>query len=388
MDLWLGCRDTLNKLYSDMLTLRKQVAANAGLPDYRAYAFREKERFDYTPEDCFTFHEAIEAVVVPAAQRIYTRKQQQLGLKSLRPWDTQADTSEFPPLRPYTEQTELIQGSLNIFQQVDSLLARHLATMAEENLLDLDTRPGKALGGFCSELPLRKRPFIFMNGVGLHDDVQTLLHEAGHAFHVFETADLPFIWQTKPPLEFCEVASMSMELLAGPYLTKANGGFYTESEAARARIEHLEGIITFLPYMAVVDMFQHWVYTHSDKALNPDNCDAAWDQLWLRFMPGVNWQGFEDARMTGWQRKPHIFSSPFYYIEYGLAQIGALQIWRNSLLDPAGAIASYRQALALGGTRSLPELFSVAGAEFRFDTAILTELVSLVEQTIRQLESG
>jgi len=387
MDLWLGCRDTLNKLYSDMLTLRKQVAANAGLPDYRAYAFREKERFDYTPEDCFTFHEAIEAVVVPAAQRIYARKQQQLGLNSLRPWDTQVDASETPPLRPYAEQTELIQGSLNIFQQVDPILARHLATMAEENLLDLDTRPGKALGGFCSELPLRKRPFIFMNGVGLHDDVQTLLHEAGHAFHVFETADLPFIWQTEPPLEFCEVASMSMELLAGPYLTKANGGFYTESEAARARIEHLEGIITFLPYMAVVDMFQHWVYTHSDEALNPDNCDAAWDQLWLRFMPGVNWQGFEDARMTGWQRKPHIFSSPFYYIEYGLAQIGALQIWRNSLLDPAGAIASYRQALALGGTRSLPELFSVAGAEFRFDTAILTELVSLVEQTIRQLET-
>ena len=311
MALWLGCREALNKLYGDMLTLRKQVAANAGLPDYRAYAFREKERFDYTPEDCFTFHEAIEAVVVPAAQRIYTRKQQQLGLKSLRPWDTQVDTSEASPLKPYTEQTELIQGSLNIFQQVDPILARHLATMAEENLLDLDTRPGKALGGFCSELPLRKRPFIFMNGVGLHDDVQTLLHEAGHAFHVFETADLPFIWQTEAPMEFSEVASMGMELLAAPYLTKANGGFYTETEAARARIEHLEGIITFLPYMAIVDMFQHWVYTHIDEALNPDNCDAAWDQLWLRFMPGINWQGFVDARMTGWQRKPHIFGSPF-----------------------------------------------------------------------------
>lgn len=386
-ELWLSCREALNKLYTDMLTLRQQMASNAGLPDYRAYAFREKERFDYTPEDCFTFHEAIEAVVVPAAQRIYAKKQQKLGLETLRPWDTQVDTSEAPPLKPYSEQTELIQGSLNIFQQIDPILARHLATMAEENLLDLDTRPGKALGGFCSGLPLRKRPFIFMNGVGLHDDVQTLLHEAGHAFHVFETAELPFTWQTEAPMEFCEVASMSMELLAAPYLTKANGGFYTEAEAARARIEHLEGIITFLPYMAVVDMFQHWVYTHLDEALDPDNCDAAWDQLWLRFMPDVNWQGFEEARMTGWHRKPHIFDSPFYYIEYGMAQIGALQIWRNSLNHPDDAIVAYRQALSVGGTRTLPELFDMAGAEFRFDTPMLTSLVELVEQMVTKMET-
>jgi oligoendopeptidase F len=386
-DLWLGCREALNKLYTKMLTLRQQVASNAGLPDYRAYAFREKERFDYTPEDCFTFHEAIEAVVVPAAQRIYAKKEKQLGLEILRPWDTQVDVSEAPPLKPYTEQTELIQGSLNIFQQIDPILARHLATLAEENLLDLDTRPGKALGGFCSGLPLRKRPFIFMNGVGLHEDVLTLLHEAGHAFHVFETAELPFIWQTEPSMEFCEVASMSMELLAAPYLTKANGGFYTEAEAARARIEHLEGIITFLPYMAVVDMFQHWVYTHLDEALDPDICDAAWDQLWLRFMPGINWKGFEAARMSGWHRKPHIFDSPFYYIEYGMAQIGALQIWRNSLNHPDEAITAYRQALSVGGTRTLPELFTLAGAEFRFDIPMLTSLVELVEQMITNLET-
>jgi oligoendopeptidase F len=386
-NLWLGCREALNKLYTDMLGLRKQVAINANLPDYRAYAFREKERFDYTPEDCFTFHEAIESVVVPAAERIYAKKRQRLGLSSLCPWDVQVDTSEAPPLKPYTKQSELVQGSLNIFQRVDPILARHLATMAEENLLDLDTRPGKALGGFCSELPLRRRPFIFMNGVGLHDDVQTLLHEAGHAFHVFETADLPLIWQTAPPMEFCEVASMSMELLAAPYLTRDNGGFYTESEAARARTEHLEGILTFLPYMAVVDMFQHWVYTHIDEALNPEKCDATWDQLWLRFMPGINWEGFEDARMSGWHRKPHIFGSPFYYIEYGMAQVGALQIWRNSLSDPAGAISAYRQALALGGTRPLPELFAAAGAEFRFDTTMLAELVALVEQTVAGLET-
>jgi len=386
MDLWLASRQQLNKIYADMLALRRQLAANAGLPDYRAYAFREKGRFDYTPADCFTFHEAIEAVVVPAARRIYQKQQARLGLDTLRPWDVQVDTSDAPPLKPYQGQDELIRGSLNIFQKVDAELGRYLATMAEEDLLDLDTRSGKALGGYCNTLPLRQRPFIFMNGVGIHDDVQTMLHEAGHAFHVFETAALPLIWQTEAPMEFCEVASMAMELLAAPYLVKAQGGFYTATEAARARIEHLEGILTFLPYMAVVDAFQHWVYTHPDAAMDASNCDAAWDQLWQRFTPGVDWTGFDEARVTGWHRKPHIFGSPFYYIEYGMAQVGALQVWRNSLNDHPGALAAYRKALALGGTKTLPELFAAAGADFRFDTAMLTGLVQLVEKNVEELE--
>ena len=285
-------------------------------------------------------------------------------------------------------QDELIQGSLNILNQVDPALGRHFALMAEEHLLDLETRQGKALGGYCSTLHLRKRPFIFMNGVGIHDDVQTLLHEAGHAFHVFETADLPLIWQTDAPMEFCEVASMSMELLAAPYLTKEFGGFYTPSESARARIEHLEGIITFLPYMAVVDAFQHWVYTHPDEAAKAAACDKVWDELWRRFMPDVDWTGFEAARISGWHRKPHIFSVPFYYIEYGMAQIGALQVWQNAIQNEETAVASYRKALALGGTKTLPELFSTAGADFRFDTALLTELVALIEQTVAALEAS
>jgi oligoendopeptidase F len=386
MDLWLSQREALNEVYTDMLKLRRQVAANAGLPDYRAYAFRERARFDYTPEDCLTFHKAIETAVVPAAQRIYEKKRTRLGLDSLRPWDTAVDTSDQPPLKPYKDQAELIQGSLNILTQVDPALGRHFATMAEESLLDLDTRPGKALGGYCSTLPLRKRPFIFMNGVGLHDDVQTLLHESGHAFHVFEAADLPFVWQLDAPMEFCEVASMSMELLASPYLTRQHGGFYTPDESARARIEHLEGIITFLPYMAVVDAFQHWVYTHPEEALDAATCDAAWDSLWARFMPGVDWSGLEDSRMSGWHRKLHIFGAPFYYIEYGMAQVGALQVWRNAQEDQAGAVRAYRHALSLGGTQSLPDLFAAAGAEFRFDVSMLSELVSLIETAVAELE--
>lgn len=387
MELWLGERETLNRLYADMLRLRSKIAANAGVPDYRAYAFRERGRFAYTPEDCFVFHEAIEAEVVPAARRILEKKRARLGLDVLRPWDVDVEPGEAPPLRPYETEEELIEGSRTIFEQVDPELGRTFAVLAEEALLDLQTRQGKKLGGFCMSLPMRRRPFIFMNGKCLHDDVQTLLHEAGHAFHAFATLDLPLIWQTRAPMEFNEVASMALELLAGPYLPAEKGGFYTREEAARARIEHLEGIILFLPYMAVVDAFQHWVYTHPEEALDSDRCDAAWDALWQRFMPVASWEGFEDARETGWHRKLHIFQAPFYYIEYGMAEVGALQVWRNSLEDPDEALAAYRRALALGGTRTLPELFAAAGAEFRFDAPLLRELVGLVEETIERLEA-
>ena len=388
MDLWHSRRDELNQLFADMLVLRQQLADNADLPNYRAYAFRAHGRFDYTPEDCFTFHEAIETAVVPAARRIYEKKRQRLSLDVLRPWDVDVDTSDAPPLAPYQDQDELIQGSLNILNQVDPSLGRHFATMAEENLLDLETRQGKALGGYCTTLWMRKRPFIFMNGVGIHDDVQTLLHEAGHAFHSFESANLPLIWQANAPMEFCEVASMSMELMTAPYLTKEYGGFYATSEAARARIEHLEGIITFLPYMAVVDAFQHWVYTHPDEAAESAACDKAWNDLWQRFMPDIDWTGFEEMRISGWHRKLHIFTVPFYYIEYGIAQVGALQVWQNAIQDEETAVAAYRSALALGGTQTLPELYTAAGADFRFDTALLTELVTLIEQTILDLEAS
>jgi oligoendopeptidase F len=386
MDLWLGDRERLDQLYVEMLDLRRQMAANAGLPDYRAFAFRNYDRYDYTPEDCFTFHNAIEDVVVPLAGKIYEKRRRRLGLDSMRPWDVEVDSSGAPTLEPYTGQDELIQHTLNIFQEVDPALAHHYAAMADADLMDLDTRNGKALGGYCSTLPLRRRPFIFMNGAGTHDDVQTMLHEAGHAFHVFEASELPYVWQLDSPMEFAEVASMSMELLASPYLSADFGGFYTDSEAARARIEHLESVVLFLPYMAVVDAFQHWVYTNPDLAADPANCDAAWAELWDRFMPQIDYSGLEDERVSGWHRKLHIFHVPFYYIEYGMAQIGALQVWRNSLNDQKGAVASYRNALSQGGTRSLPELFELAGAEFRFDTAMLSDLMALIETTVEELE--
>ncbi len=388
MDLWQEQRERLNRIYTNMLSLRCRLAANAELDSFRDYVFREYDRFAYTPEDCFTFHNAIEKVIVPAAKRVYEKKRESLSLDTIRPWDVEVDPSDKPALQPYQGQDALIQGSINIFQGVDPQLARQFSIMAEENLLDLETRPGKAMGGYCSTLPFRKRPFIFMNGVGTHDDVQTLLHEAGHAFHVFETATLPLIWQISSPMEFAEVASTSMELLAAPYLTNELGGFYSPTDSARAQIEHLEGILLFLPYMAVVDAFQHWVYTRPNEATNPANCDKAWGQLWVRFMPSIDYSELEEECVSGWHRKLHIFHNPFYYIEYGMAQVGALQVWRNALNDQEAAVTAYRQALALGGTKTLPELFAAAGADFRFDTEMLTSLVDLIEGKIEALEES
>jgi oligoendopeptidase F len=177
-----------------------------------------------------------------------------------------------------------------------------------------------------------------------------------------------------------------MELLAAPYLDQGHGGFYTPEEANRARVEHLEGSLLFWPYMAVVDAFQHWVYTNAEAALDPANCDAAWLDLWRRFMPSVDWIGLETECATGWHRKLHIHQLPFYYVEYGLAQLGAVQLWRNARRDQAGAVTAYRRALALGGTVPLPQLFATAGARFAFDAETLGEAVALMESTINELD--
>lgn len=381
----LADRGAINELWRKLFALRTQIAANAGLPDYRAYAWVQRRRFDYTPDDCMRFAEAIEAAAVPAARRVYERRAARLGLERLRPWDSEARAPGEPALRPFASAEAFESGAENALGRVDEELGGYFATMRAEGRLDLDNRKGKAPGGYCATLQVEQRPFIFMNAVGVAGDVRTLLHEAGHAFHVFEAAHLPYIQQRGSPMEFAEVASMAMELLAAPYLRRADGGYYDEADYARARIEHLEGILAFWPYMAVVDGFQHWAYTNPARADSPDECDAAWDRLWGRFMPGVDWSGLDDVRVTGWHRKQHIHRAPFYYVEYGLAQLGAVQVWRNSLRDQAGAVAAYRGALALGGTRTLPELFAAAGARFAFDTATMQEAVDLIEEQIAAL---
>ena len=386
----LADRPQLNSLWQKFLRLRGQLAANASLPSYRDYAWQDRLRFDYTPQDCDSFHAAIERVVVPAASRIYERRRQRLGLQTLRPWDLEVDVAQRQALRPFTDAAQLVCTSSAIFNRISPQLGEMFDTLEREQLLDLDNRKGKAPGAYCTGLPFARRTFIFMNSVGMHDDVQTLLHEAGHAFqdfHIAQNPRLPFAQQWNTPLEFCEVASMAMELLAAPHLTLAEGGFYSAADAARARAEHLEGIVLFWPYMAVVDAFQHWVYEHAGAAADPAQCDAQWARLWQRFMPGIDYSGMEDILATGWHRKLHIFQVPFYYIEYGLAQLGAVQIWRNAIKDKTTALAGYRAAIALGGSVPLPQLFAAAGARFAFDAAALQDSVELLEQTLADLEA-
>ena len=387
-DRWLADRAALNELWTKMVPLRQQIAHNAGCTDFREYRWRDMLRFDYTPADCDTFQRAIEEAVVPAATRIYQKAQQRLKVARVRPWDCDQDREplNFPALKPFQTIAELTTKASQIFQHVDPQLGAYYATMQRESLLDLENRRGKAPGAFCTQFLIARRPFIFANSVGVRGDVRTVLHESGHAFHVFETNQLPYIQQLEVTMEFAEVASMAMELLAGPYLSDKYGGFYTERDAARERVEHLERIILFWPYMAVVDAFQHWAYTQPAGA-DPDACDARWAELQQRFMPGVDWSGLEAERATGWHRKQHIFRSPFYYVEYGLAQLGAVQVWRNALHDQAAALANYRKALSLGGTRSLPELYQAAGAKFSFDVQTLREAVELIESVIAQLET-
>jgi oligoendopeptidase F len=290
-------------------------------------------------------------------------------------------------LKPFERVEQLVSGVAAMFHQVDPQLGQYFETMRAEGLLDLENRKGKAPGGYCTEFLVAQRPFIFMNAVGLHEDVQTLLHEGGHAFHLFEINPLPYIQQKQVAMEFAEVASTGMELLASPYLSMG-GGFYLPQDAARARITFIEEVICFLPYMAVVDAFQHWVYENLQAALQSANRDARWAELWDRYVIGVDWSGLEDEKVTGWQRKLHITQAPFYYIEYGLAQLGAFQIWRNSLTDRRAAVAAYRRALALGGTVGLRELYRVAGAKLIFDAENLSEIIDLMERTLEELEQG
>lgn len=383
----LADRDAINAIWVKLLDLRRRLAENADLPDYRAYRWQQLLRFDYSPEDCAAFRQAIREVIVPAALRSYERRRERLGLDTLRPWDLNVDPFNRLPLRPFDDASELESKTAAIFQQIDPQLGAYFDSMRQEGMLDLENRKGKAPGGYCTDYTAVRKAFIFMNAVGIHDDVQTLIHEGGHAFHVYESAQLPYHQQLEVPIEFAEVASMGMEFLAGPYLAAEKGGFYTPAEAARARIEHLESGLQFWPYMAVVDEFQHWVYENHAAASDPASCDQKWGELWDTYMVGVDWSGFEDEQMTGWHRKEHIFEEPLYYVEYGLAQLGAVQVWQKAQRDQAAEVAAYRQALSLGGTVTLPQLFDVAGARFAFDPRTLGEALALMENTIAELEN-
>ena len=382
---YLDRRSELSDLFDKMYQLRQRAAGNAGFANFRDYIFPAKFRFDYTPADCERFHAAVEHTVAPAVERVLQSRRQRLGLDVLRPWDLAVDPYRPKALRPFGNARELVSTARRVFDRVDPVLGREFQTMIDEQLLDLESRKGKAPGGYCETLHFSGRPFIFMNAVGLVDDVNTLLHEAGHAFHAFAAHQQPLIWQRHPGSEAAELASMSMELLAAPYLTQPVG-YFTAEDALSARLEHLEDILLSLVHIASVDAFQTWIYA-SGQGGDADARDAEWLRLRSRFERGVDWSGLEQQRVARWYRQLHIFLYPFYYIEYGIAQIGALQIWRNSLEDPAGAVARYREALAVGAVHRLPDIYQAAGAQLTFDADAIGELVQLVEREIGRIRA-
>ncbi len=372
-------RDTLDELFDKMVALRFEIAKEAGFDGYVDYAYRVRERFDYGVEDATKFQDAIEREVVPLARRIQDERKAQLKLDALRPWDLSVDPLGREPLRPFSTVEELAERTEKIFLDVDAELGAQFHYLRSHGLLDLANRKGKAPGGYQTTLEDDRLPFIFMNAVGVDGDVRTLLHEGGHAFHALASRDEAMAAYRESPIEFCEVASMSMELLGAKDL----GMFYGDEDANRSYRQLLEGIVLILPWIATVDAFQHWIYSHPKHSR--DERRAAWNGLLDRFGGNVDWSGYEDARANGWHRQLHIFLYPFYYIEYGIAQLGALQIWRRSLTDRAGAVAAYRHALSLGGARPLPQLFEAAGAKFDFSGEAIAPLMAAIGKELDQL---
>ena len=372
-------REEMDAIFDQLLALRHSIARNADCEDYRRYAFRMYKRFDYTPEDCLRFHEAVERWVVPLLRNIGKRRAALLKLDGLRPWDTAVDPKGRPPLRPFQSADELCAGVEKIVGRLDEELQAQFAEMKRRGELDLESRKGKAPGGYLSSLDEIRRPFIFMNAAGLQRDVETLLHESGHAFHALACRAEPLLAYRDAPLEFAEVASMSMELFGDDSLDV----FYSEEDAVRAKRLHLEGIIDILPWIARIDAFQHWLYSHPGHHAK-ERTDY-WLELDRRFGPVLDWKGVEAMREAQWQRQLHLFCHPFYYIEYGIAQLGALQLWSRFKNHPAQTIRRYRAALALGGTRPLPSLFEQAGGIFDFTETTIRPLVEKVEEELQRM---
>lgn len=380
----LGDRERIDDIFDELLELRQQIAANAGFDDYRGYAFKSMMRFDYDIEASERFQRAVAETVVPLARKLADRRLELLAradgsVQTLRPWDRSVDPLGRPRLDPFEEAGELVQGVHEMLCRVDPELAGQFDGMRHRGELDLDSRVGKAPGGYQSTRDESRRPFIFMNAAGMHRDVETLLHESGHAFHALATRDEPLVGYRHAPIEFAEVASMTMELFGDDHLDV----FYSEEDAARAKRRHLEGIIELLPWVARIDAFQHRLYAAADKGR--DVRTRLWLELEEIYDPGIDWSGHEDVREVHWQRQLHLFVHPFYYIEYGIAQLGALQIWLRGKRDAAAALAGYRRALALGGSRPLPELFEAAGAHFAFDADTIGPLVAAVEEELAGL---
>jgi len=382
-------RDTerLSEIYDEQIRIRHRIAVNAGFDDYCSYIFEAKHRYDYSVDDCLEFHDSIERVCVSMMHEIQEYRRGALGVVTLRPWDVSeksgggVDVHGRPPLRPFEDVRRLITGCSSVFHRMSPELGDMFDMLREKDSLDLESRKGKAPGGYQANLEKTRIPFIFMNAAGTHDNLSTMLHEAGHAFHSCYSSDLDLIGERNPPLEFAEVASMSMELMSQPDW----GEFYSDEDARRAKLDDLEKIVCFLPWMATIDAFQHWVYANPEHT-RQDRSEH-WLELRRRFGPRTDWSGFEELKETYWQSQLHLFQVPFYYIEYGIAQLGALQLWQHHRRDAADGLARYARALRLGNTKPLPELFGAAGLDLGFDEEHVASLIGELSEAMAEIRA-
>lgn len=375
-------KDKLDNLFSELVGLRDTVAKNAGFDNFRDYQFKNYRRYDYTPSDCMDFHKAIEENVVPMTRDIIKHQAKGLGMDVLRPWDAAVDPQGRPPLKAFESVDDLVNKATQAFANMDPLFHDSILLMREKDQLDLGSRPHKRPGGYMTDLSVTKVPFIFANATEKVSDLTTLVHEMGHAIHTIQLRDLRLQSYGRYPMEVAELASMSMELLS---YDQWHLFFPKEDDLIRAKREHLEHIITIFPWIAQVDAFQHEIYLN--PSMNAEQRHDAWERLDSRFSSGmVDWSGFEHWKRTGWQKQGHIYEVPFYYIEYGIAQLGALQVWRNYKQDKKQALEQYKNALALGYTKSIPDIYATAGIKFDFSSAMLKELMEFVRGELAALQ--
>ncbi|RZA00953.1 MAG: M3 family oligoendopeptidase [Sphingobacteriaceae bacterium] len=374
-------KDKLNSLFDHLRSLRHKVALNAGFENFRDYMFQALGRFDYTSQDCYAFHAAIETEIVPILREQAEKRKEALGLEALKPWDTDVDISGKAPLKPFKDGNDLVEKSIQCFSNINRYLGERLEIMKDNKLFDVESRKGKAPGGYNYPLSETGAPFIFMNSANTFRDLTTMVHEGGHAVHTFLTADLELNDFKHCPSEVAELASMSMELIS---MDNWNVYFDNEEDLKRAKRDQLFDVLKTLPWVAVVDQFQHWIYT------NPDHTDEERTQAWIKiyepFGAGfVDWSGHPEGEANLWQKQLHIFEVPFYYIEYGMAQLGAIAVWKNYKENPEKGLQQYLDALKLGYTKTLKEIYETAGIKFDFSAAYVKELAAFVKAEMDNL---
>jgi len=377
-------KDQLDALYNRLIELRQQVAANAGFANFRDYMFAALGRFDYTPQDCFAFHQSVATAVVPLLTDLAEERRQKLAVEPLRPWDAKVDLEGQSPLKPFATGEDLLNKAIECFTRLDPYLGDCLRIMKAMGHLDLESRKGKAPGGYNYPLEEIGVPFIFMNATSSLRDLVTMVHEGGHAVHSFLTRELPLKAYRNPPMEVAELASMSMELLS---MDHWDVFFSDPAELKRAKLQHLESIVETLPWVATIDKFQHWVYEH--PAHTVEERQQAWVQIYQAFTDMItDWIGLEKYKQYIWQKQLHLYEVPFYYIEYGIAQLGAIGVWKNYRQDKQKGLQGYMNALKMGYTAPIRAIYAAADVPFDFSEAYISELIRFVWDEIEQLKKA